>query len=115
MASPSATPSVSPTATPDATPTADPAADAKNDTVTSLLTTEGDKLYVKDGDGNFREAKYADFYNEEIREFFIKSTKTPGQYRYTGWQTIDGATYYYDKNGNPVTGEQVIGRKIYLQ
>ena len=108
MASPSATPSVSPTATPDATPTADPAADAKNDTVTSLLTTEGDKLYVKDGDGNFREAKYADFYNEEIKEFFIKSTKTTGQYRYTGWQTIDGATYYYDKNGNPVTGEQVI-------
>lgn len=108
----SPTPSPSPTAesagTPSATPTAEPDADIKSDTVSDLLTTGGDKLYVKDGDGNFREAKYADFYNDEIREFFVKTTKTTGQYRYTGWQTIDGATYYYDKNGNPVTGEQVI-------
>ena len=29
-------------------------------------------------------------------------------YRYTGWQTIDGKTYFYDKNGNCVTGTQVI-------
>lgn len=29
-------------------------------------------------------------------------------YKYTGWQTIDGKTYYYDKNGNRVTGTQVI-------
>lgn len=31
-----------------------------------------------------------------------------GTYKYTGWQTIDGATYYFDKNGNKVTGVQVI-------
>lgn len=31
-----------------------------------------------------------------------------GTYKYTGWQTIDGATYYFDKNGNKVTGSQVI-------
>lgn len=29
-------------------------------------------------------------------------------YKYTGWQTIDGATYYFDKDGNKVTGSQVI-------
>ena len=29
-------------------------------------------------------------------------------YKYTGWQTLDGATYYFDKNGNKVTGTQVI-------
>ncbi|MCI8418095.1 MAG: hypothetical protein HFI33_11490 [Lachnospiraceae bacterium] len=29
-------------------------------------------------------------------------------YKYTGWQTIDGKTYFYDKNGNCVTGTQVI-------
>lgn len=29
-------------------------------------------------------------------------------YKYTGWQTIDGKTYFYDKNGNRVTGTQVI-------
>ena len=27
---------------------------------------------------------------------------------YKGWQTIDGATYYFDKDGNKVTGQQVI-------
>lgn len=27
---------------------------------------------------------------------------------YYGWQTIDGATYYFDKNGEKVTGQQVI-------
>lgn len=27
---------------------------------------------------------------------------------YKGWQTLDGATYYFDKNGKKVTGQQVI-------
>ena len=27
---------------------------------------------------------------------------------YYGWQTLDGATYYFDKNGKKVTGQQVI-------
>lgn len=35
-------------------------------------------------------------------------TKKVTGYKYTGWQTIDGATYYFDKNGNKVTGSQVI-------
>ncbi len=30
------------------------------------------------------------------------------EYRYTGWQTIDGKRFFYDKNGTAVTGEQVI-------
>lgn len=34
--------------------------------------------------------------------------KGTGKYKYTGWQTIDNATYYFDKNGNKVTGTQVI-------
>lgn len=34
--------------------------------------------------------------------------KTEGKTIYYGWQTIDGATYYFDKNGNKVTGQQVI-------
>lgn len=34
--------------------------------------------------------------------------ETETTYTYTGWQTIDGATYFFDKNGNKVTGEQVI-------
>ena len=63
-------------------------------------------IFVKDDNGNFREAKYADYYTK--KEFYLKISKTTGQYRYTGWQTIDGRTFFFDKNGNKVTGEQVI-------
>lgn len=31
-----------------------------------------------------------------------------GEYRYFGWQVLDGDTYYFDHNGNKVTGSQVI-------
>ena len=34
--------------------------------------------------------------------------ETETTYIYTGWQNIDGATYYFDKDGNKVTGQQVI-------
>lgn len=105
-ASPTGTPTPAPTSTPTATP--DPAEEAKNNTTSDLLTTGGEKLYVKDEDGNFREAKYADYYNSDIKEFYKKVSKTTGKYLYTGWQNIDGATYFFDKNGNYVTGEQVI-------
>lgn len=109
-ASPTGTPTPAPTSTPTSTPTAtpDPAEEAKNNTTSDLLTTGGEKLYVKDEDGNFREAKYADYYNSDIKEFYKKVSKTTGKYLYTGWQNIDGATYFFDKNGNYVTGEQVI-------
>ncbi|MDD6491500.1 MAG: GH25 family lysozyme, partial [Firmicutes bacterium] len=104
-ASPTATPTASPTMTPTATPTATPN-QARDDTTTTLKTTDGEALYVKDDAGNFREAKYADYYTNS--EFYRKVTKTTGEYRYTGWQTIDGVTYFFDKDGNKVTGEQVI-------
>ena len=106
--SPSATPSSAPTETPkpSATPTSKPN-DAKNDTTSNLKTTGGEQLYVKDSSGNFREAKYADYYNSNL-EFYRKVEKKQGQYKYTGWQNLDGYTYYFDKNGNKVTGEQVI-------
>ena len=38
--------------------------------------------------------------------FYVRSEVT--QYRYTGWQTIDGRTYFFDKNGEKVTGKQTI-------
>lgn len=107
--SPSATPTVSPSVTPSATPTATPTVtpnSAKTDTKSTLKTTSGETLYIKKSDGSFAEAKYADYYT--YSEFYRKVTKTTGEYRYTGWQTIDGVTYFFDKNGNKVTGEQVI-------
>ena len=44
----------------------------------------------------------------------VYDTSSPAVYEtetkttYYGWQTIDGATYYFDKNGKKVTGQQVI-------
>lgn len=57
-------------------------------------------------DGKYREAKYADYY--KFKEFYRLKKTTTGEYRYTGWQVIDGVTYFFDKNGNKVTGDQVI-------
>ncbi len=106
-ATPSAKPGVTPTAAPSATPSATPNS-AKTDTKTTLKSTDGEILYVKEADGKFREAKYADYY-DKTKEFYRKVSKTTGKYKYTGWQTLeDGKTYFFDKNGNPVTGEQVI-------
>lgn len=89
----------------------------EKDTVTRLRDNSGNQLYVKDGEGNFREAVYADYYMAD--KFYKKTqvtddgtadtdTGTGGEYTYTGWQTIDGKTYYFDADGNKVTGEQVI-------
>lgn len=45
--------------------------------------------------------------------FAVTSTETI-EYQYTGWQNIDGATYYYDPaTHQPVTGNQVIQGNVY--
>ena len=76
---------------------------ASGDTVTKLKDANGNQIYLKNSDGSYQEAVHADYYTST--EFYIK---TAAQYKYTGWQTIDGKTYYFDKNGTPVTGAQVI-------
>jgi len=76
---------------------------ASGDTTTKLKDANGNQIYIKNKDGGYQDAVYADYYT--AAEFYIK---TAAQYRYTGWQTIDGKTYFFDKNGNPVTGTQVI-------
>ena len=68
-----------------------------------LKDSSGVQLYCKDGE-SYREATAADY--DEYDVFYRK--KEGSSYRYTGWQTIGGKRYYYDKNGNPVTGEQII-------
>ena len=83
--------------------------DYPNDT-TKLTDKSGNQLYKKNSDGSFSEATYADFYGDYKKnggKFYRKSSKDTG-YTYTGWQTIDGSTYFFDKDGNKVTGEQVI-------
>jgi GH25 family lysozyme M1 (1,4-beta-N-acetylmuramidase)/uncharacterized protein YjdB len=75
---------------------------AANDKTTKLKDKNGNQIYIK-SDGNYVEAVYADYFTAS--DFYIKSE---AKYTYTGWQTIDGKTYYYDKNGNAVTGTQII-------
>ena len=76
---------------------------ATSDTTTKLKDKNGNQIYIKNADGSYKEAVYADYYT--VSEFYISAQ---ANYVYTGWQTIDGRTYYYDKNGNVVTGTQII-------
>lgn len=75
----------------------------RGDTKTLLKDKNGNQLYYKDGD-TYREATTADYYTKD--KFYRKKANV--EYRYTGWQTIDGKRFFYDKNGTAVTGEQVI-------
>lgn len=74
-----------------------------SDVKTKLKDKSGNQVYIKDSKGNYIEAVYADYYTQQ--EFYIKIEP---QYYYTGWQTINGKTYFYDKTGKPVVGAQTI-------
>ncbi|MBR1641517.1 MAG: Ig-like domain-containing protein [Butyrivibrio sp.] len=70
---------------------------------TVLKDRNGNVVYVKDSNGNYVEATYNDYYNGST--FYLKKENDGVR---QGWWTIDGKTYYYNKNGDKVTGEQVI-------
>ena len=72
---------------------------------TKLKDKDGNQLYYKNSSGEYKEATYNDYGK---RDAFYKKVKSASAYKYTGWQTIDGYVYFYDKNGNYVTGDQVI-------
>lgn len=73
-----------------------------------LYDKDKNPLYKQDGD-KYVLAKYKDYKaNNSIKLF----KKTEG-FLYTGWQTIDGKTYYYKKDNNYVTGDQIIGGVTY--
>lgn len=76
---------------------------ASLDKTTKLKDKNGKQVYIKNSDGKYVEAVYADYFT--AKEFYL--AKEP-QYIYTGWQTLNGKTYYYDKNGKAVTGAQII-------
>lgn len=119
-AAPTAGPTLPPTAAPTLTPTPAPSATPTpslsptplpsptvTPVVTTLKTKTGLDVYVKDGD-NYKLATTLD-YNKENTQFFVKEQG----YKYTGWNTIDGYTYYFDANGKAVTGQQVIRGAIF--
>ncbi len=72
-----------------------------------LRDREGNELYLKNG-SEYVAAKTPDY--KEGNTFYKKVVT----YTYTGWQKLDGSTYYFDKNGKPVTGEQIIGGAKYI-
>ncbi|MDE6606775.1 MAG: Ig-like domain-containing protein [Lachnospiraceae bacterium] len=84
-----------------------PNANAAEDTTTALKDNRGNQVYIMNASGEYVAAVYADYYKYD--KFYIKSAA----YKYTGWQTIDGSVYYYDINGNVVTGTQVIQGATY--
>ena len=75
----------------------------KEDNTKPLKDKNGNQMYIQK-EGKYVEATVADYYN--YKKFYKKEGSA--QYKYTGWQDLDGKTYYFDKNGNKVTGEQVI-------
>lgn len=89
---------------------------AVKDTTTQQNTTKPDpKAELKDKSGrqvyvlennSYRKATNGDY--DGFSVFYIQDTSGQAVYKYTGWQTIDGSTFFYDKDGNYVTGEQVI-------
>lgn len=75
----------------------------KKDTTTLLKDSAGNQVYIKDANGKYVQAKWADYYTATA--FYIEAEPT---YTYYGWQTLNGKTYFFDENGKKVTGEQVI-------
>ena len=103
------TPTLSPTPSITPTPSVSPKASPKDDKTTPLKDKQNNQLYIKNSDGKYVEAKYADYYT--AKEFFKKvepAADDTTAYKYTGWQFLGNETYFFDKNGNKVTGEQVI-------
>ncbi|SDB38377.1 Lyzozyme M1 (1,4-beta-N-acetylmuramidase), GH25 family [Pseudobutyrivibrio sp. YE44] len=65
-----------------------------------LKDKAGNELFLDEG--LTKPATAADYGKDKT--FYYKAAT----YTYYGWQTIDGNTYYFDKNANKVTGTQVI-------
>lgn len=74
----------------------------ETDTTSLLKDKDGNQVYVLEN-GQYRKAVYADYYKTNIK-YYLAITQTV----YTGWQNINGKTYYYLENHKFVTGEQVI-------
>jgi len=98
---------VTPTPTPTATPTPEGGDLYKPEA--QLYDSAKNELYVYENDG-YRLAKYADYKSGNFEKYYRKVIG----YVYTGWQNIDGRTYYYTKDHEKVTGEQIIGGVSYV-
>ena len=98
-ATPTPTPTPTATPTPTPTPTVAPYKDSAQ-----VYDSAKNKLYVYDN-GSYRLANYGDYRTKNFTTFYKKVI----EYVYTGWQNIDGKSYFYTKDHEKVTGDQVIG------
>lgn len=74
----------------------------ENDTTSLLKDKDGNQVFVLEN-GKYRKAVYADYYEANM-QYYLETKEI----LYTGWQNIDGKTYYFLENHKFVTGEQVI-------
>lgn len=72
------------------------------DSDTALFDVDGNPLYL---DENGKTPAHLSDY-AGLDSFY-------GAIRLWGWQTVDNKTYYFDRNGWPVTGDQIIGGMKY--
>lgn len=72
----------------------------------ALTASDGQALYI---DTNGTPATYGNY--NPSGAYYVK--EKDAETRYYGWQEIDGYRYYFDKNGNKVTGTQVINGATY--
>ena len=109
-ATPTPTPTVTPTVTPTATPTATPTP-TPSQTATPVPTEAPTPTPAKDPTADWPSTIEA----SKLAEYNFAVTSTEKiEYVYTGWQQIDGVTYYYDPvTHEPVTGNQVIQGDVY--
>ena len=107
---PTATPTPTPTATPIVTPTATPTP-TPSQTATPVPTEAPTPTPAKDPTADWPSTIEA----SKLAEYNFAVTSTEKiEYVYTGWQQIDGVTYYYDPvTHEPVTGNQVIQGDVY--
>lgn len=80
---------------------------AGTDKLTATVNGKTVQLYIQTGNDSYREATYMDCTANPFPTFYYANSI------YTGWQTIDGKTYYYTAEGKAVTGEQVINGVLY--
>lgn len=76
------------------------------DMTQTLKDKSGNEVYVFENNA-YRIATFAD-YAKFDKFYIVTGTK------YTGWQNLNGSTYYYDANGKVVTGTQVIQGVTYM-
>lgn len=109
---PTAEPTPEPTAEPTPAPTEAPTPEpTEAPTATPAPTEAPTATPVPDPTANYPDAIEA----KDLAAYGFDVTSTEGTtYEYTGWQEIDGNTYYYDPATHlPVTGQQVIQGNVY--